>query len=191
MAVENTFNVGDQHAQASVVCYENEIQLLLQFSMFDYRSRDFKMTKSIAIDANYVVLEFVTQFGETLKRAVDSFQGVKEPFEIRPREIERPVARETMRDDLHATCEIASGTRDVEQPQAFSVVIGVKRNFGHTISRHWQRVIYESAKWHNDNDQRVVAGDLDYSLRADHNSAASFCYAAFCCGHITEKLNPN
>lgn len=30
----------------------------------------------------------------------------------------------------------------------------------------------------NGDDQRVVASDMDFRLRADHNSAASFCYLA-------------
>ena len=38
------------------------------------------------------------------------------------------------------------------------------------------RALFTSA---NDYDQRVVAVDVNFRLRADHNSAASFCYVAF------------
>ena len=40
--------------------------------------------------------------------------------------------------------------------------------------------IFALSKLDNDRGQRVVTVDLDFSLRADHNSATSFCYVPLC-----------
>jgi len=66
-AVQNTPKVRNQRTQTSLICDKGEFQLLTQFSMFDDRSRDLKMTNSIAFDVNQIVLVFVSQFGVTFE----------------------------------------------------------------------------------------------------------------------------
>ena len=38
--------------------------------------------------------------------------------------------------------------------------------------------LFKQVEIHNDHDRRIVAGDVDFRLRANHNSAASFFYSA-------------
>lgn len=75
---------------------------------------------------------------------------------------------------------LQSGTQCIGQTRQ-----GDSRSFW-IVKATWIRILVFGAgicalsKLDNDRGQRVVTVDLDFSLRADHNSATSFCYVPLC-----------